>query len=495
MTCFLLKALTIFHSVRELKGIPTIRKVWHMNVRVKFLGGAQSVTGSKYLLEIDDFKLMIDCGLFQGLKELRLRNWDPFPMDASTIDAIILTHAHIDHSGYLPRLVNEGFSGPVYCTTATASLLDIMLKDAAKLQEEEAEFARKKGYSRHDPPKPLFDSKDAIQALSLLKPYDYDHDVSIVDRINIKFLNAGHILGSSIVTMLLTGETQTKKLVFSGDLGRYDQPLLHDPAEIHEADILFLESTYGDRLNKEESPEEKLAEVVNEAFENQGCLLIPSFAVGRTQLLLYYFHLLLKKNLIPDCKIFIDSPMAINATNLHKKHREDHKLNVGEHGHVSVFDDPHFHYYKSQESSINLNTVEKGAVIISASGMCTGGRIVHHLYNRLTRKNDTVLFVGYQAEGTRGRKIVEGETTSRIFGLNVPVKCNVRSIQGLSAHADQQELIDWSGHIKSAPKMVFIVHGEIKSAQTLAKKLEAHHKWPNIIIPNYLESFELFKAI
>lgn len=466
-----------------------------MNVRVKFLGGAQSVTGSKYLLEIDQHKIMIDCGLFQGLKELRTRNWDPFPIDPKAIDAIILTHAHIDHSGYLPRLVGEGFSGPVYCTTATASLLDIMLKDAAKLQEEEAEFAKKKGYSKHNPPLPLFDLKDAIEALSLLRPYDYGQDVAVVDRINIRFSNAGHILGSSIVSMQLTGETQTKSLVFSGDLGRYDQPLLHDPVAVEKADILFIESTYGDRLNKEESPEEKLAEVVNEAFNNRGCLLIPSFAVGRTQLLLYYFHLLLKKKLIPDCKIYIDSPMAINATNLHKKHRKDHKLNVGEHEHVSVFDDPHFYYYKSQDSSINLNTVDQGAVIISASGMCTGGRIVHHLYNRLTRKNDTLLFVGYQAEGSRGRKLVEGEKTSRIFGMNVPVKCQIRSIQGLSAHADQQELIEWAGKIESTPKMVFIVHGEIKSAQTLAKKLGEAYHWPNIVIPNYLESFELFQSI
>ncbi|MEO9805626.1 MAG: MBL fold metallo-hydrolase [Reichenbachiella sp.] len=466
-----------------------------MNVRVKFLGGAQSVTGSKYLLEIDHFKLLVDCGLFQGLKELRLRNWDSLPIEATSIDAVILTHAHIDHSGYLPRLVNEGFSGPIYCTSPTASLLDIMLKDAAKLQEEEAEFARKKGYSKHHPPKPLFNTKDAEQALSLLEPSGYHRPVTIADHIEATFYDAGHILGSSIVSLQISGQQQKKNIVFSGDLGRYNQPLLYDPYPMKKADVLFIESTYGNRINAEDRVEDKLAEIVKNAFSKSGCLLIPSFAVGRTQLLLYYLHYLLEKKLIPDCKIFIDSPMAINATYLHKKHRKDHRLSVGKLEHESIFDDPHFHYYRSQDSSENLNAIDSGAVIISASGMCTGGRILHHLFHRLGRSNDTLLFVGFQAEGTRGRRIMEGEPSTRIFGIDVKVKCNIAHLNGLSAHADQNELIKWASQIKSPPKFTFVIHGESQSTASLSKLLTDRLQWPNVVVPEYLESVELFKGI
>jgi len=466
-----------------------------MDVRVKFLGGAQTVTGSKYLLEIDDFNLLLDCGLFQGLKNLRTRNWDDFPIDASQVDVIVLTHAHIDHSGYLPRIVKQGFSGPIYCTNATASLLEIMLKDAAKLQEEEAEFARKKGYSHHSPPLPLFKMEDAEKALSMIKEVHYQNEVSISEKISCIFEDAGHILGSSIVTFKLHGDKQKKKIVFSGDLGRYNQPLLKDPTPVKEADILFIESTYGSRNNVINDVEEQLAGIVNETFQNGGCLLIPSFAVGRTQLLLYYFHYLISNKLIPECNVYIDSPMAISATYLHKVHREDHKLSVGRQEHESIFDDGHFKYYRSQESSVNLNSLDKNAVIISASGMCTGGRILHHLYHRLSRKNDTLLFVGYQAEGTRGRRILDGEPESRIFGIDVDVKCNIKQIDGLSAHADQSELLQWASRIKSAPKMTFIVHGELESSKTMASKLNEELDWPNVVIPEYLESFELFTGI
>ncbi|WP_420582363.1 MBL fold metallo-hydrolase RNA specificity domain-containing protein [Reichenbachiella sp.] len=466
-----------------------------MNVRVKFLGGARSVTGSKYLLEIDKFKILLDCGLFQGLKELRLRNWDKFPLDPATIDAVIITHAHIDHSGYLPLLVKEGFTGPVYCTAATASLLEILLKDAAKLQEEEAEFAKKKGYSKHNPPKPLFTIRDAEQALALLESVAYKDTLSIIPTIQATFFDAGHILGSSIVSLDILGPIQKKTIVFSGDLGRYDQPLLYDPTAIKHADVLFVESTYGDRMNEEDSTETRLAQIVNEAFEQKGCLLIPSFAVGRTQLLLYYFHHLLEKKLIPDCKVYIDSPMAINATYLHKKHRKDHKLSVGKNEHASIFDDGHFQYYKSQESSNNLNNIEKGAIIISASGMCTGGRILHHLFHRLPRKNDTLLFVGYQAIGSRGRKILEGDETSRIFGLEVPIKSHIKYLNGLSAHADQSELMQWVSQISRPPKYTFVVHGEPDSAKTFANKISSSLAWSNVIVPQYLESIELFRGI
>lgn len=464
-----------------------------MDVKVKFLGAAKTVTGSKYYLEIDDFNLLVDCGLFQGLKEQRLRNWSELPVDVNKIDAVVLTHAHIDHSGYLPRLVKDGFSGPIYCTSATASLLEIMLRDAAKLQEEEAEFARKKGYSRHENPQPLFNSDDAEAALSMLVPHPYKKTITISDRVQVSFYDAGHILGSSIVELLLHGSTQQKKIVFSGDLGRYNQPLLHDPTTMEEADILFIESTYGDRLNSNENLAEEFATIVNEALDKGGCLLIPSFAVGRTQLLLYYFHYLFENKLVPEIPVYVDSPMAISATQIHKKHREDHKLSEGRED--SIFDNAFFKYYRSQESSLNLNDVNNQAVIISASGMCTGGRILHHLYHRLPRKNDTLLFTGYQAEGTRGRRLLEGEPTSRIFGIDVPVKCHVKHINGLSAHGDQAELLRWAGNYKNAPKMTFIVHGEEKGATIMARKLQKELNWPNVVVPNYLESFELFSAI
>jgi metallo-beta-lactamase family protein len=466
-----------------------------MDVRVKFLGGAQSVTGSKYLLEIDDYRLLIDCGLFQGLKPLRMRNWTPFPIDASSIDAIILTHAHIDHSGYLPRIVNEGFAGPVYCTSATAALLEIMLLDAAKLQEEEAGYARKKGYSKHENPLPLFNTKDAQVALNLLKGYEYNEPLTISDGIQVVFHEAGHILGSSIITLLLSGKQQRKTIVFSGDLGRYDQPLHDPPTSLNQADVLFVESTYGNRINTSGNIEEIFAELINEAFQKGGCLLIPSFAVGRTQLLLYYLFTLMQKQLIPRTPVYLDSPMAINTTSLYKKYRRYHKLHSESLGKISLFDFEQFKYYRNQEQSMNLNEIKNSSIIISASGMCTGGRILHHLYHRLQRKQDTVLFAGYQPKGTRGRKILDGDPTSRIFGIDVPVKSNVKQLNGLSAHADQNELLQWLGSFESSPKITFIVHGEIESAEALKKKIEDKYEWNNVIIPDYLESYKLFSHI
>ncbi|MFT7381226.1 MAG: metallo-beta-lactamase family protein [Roseivirga sp.] len=466
-----------------------------MDVRVKFLGGAKSVTGSKYLLEIGHKRLLVDCGLFQGLKELRLRNWAEFPVDATSIDAIILTHAHIDHSGYLPRIVKDGFSGPIYCTEATASLLEIMLKDAAKLQVEEADYINKKGYSKHNPPLPLFDIADAEKALGMLEALPYMDSVGIFENVKATFFDAGHILGSSIVSLSIEGETQQKRIVFSGDLGRYHQHVHNDPSPIDQADVLFIESTYGDRDNVAHNVENQLATIVKDTFNNGGCLLIPAFAVGRTQLLLYYFFQLLEKKLIPQCEIYIDSPMAISTTNLFKVHPNDHKLGIGRETEDSIFDYAHFKYYRSQESSISINNIESNAVIISASGMCTGGRILQHLYNRLPHKKDTLLFAGYQAEGTRGRKIQEGELTSRIYGDEIPVLCKTESIYGLSAHADRQELMYWASQFKQAPKIAFVVHGELASATHFSEKLMGELHWPNVVIPNYLESFELFTGI
>lgn len=466
-----------------------------MNIRVKFLGGARSVTGSKYLLEIDDKKILIDCGLFQGLKSLRLRNWDKLPIEENSIDAIILTHAHIDHSGYLPKVVKEGFTGKIHCTTATAGLLDIMLLDAAKLQEEEADFAKKKGYSKHENPQPLFNTKDAEAALALLKSHYYEQKEEIIPGVMATFHDAGHILGSSIVELEIQGSSFTKTIVFSGDLGRYDRPILHNPATVTHADILFVESTYGDRLNENEGVEEKFAELINQALDRNGCLLIPAFAIGRTQLLLHYIKTFMEAGKIPQVPVYVDSPMAISATKLYRDYPSYHKLTSKELSNPSIFDYHHIKYYQSQEASTSLNNIEKNAIIISASGMCTGGRILHHLYHRLQRRNDTVLFVGYQAEGTRGRRLLDGEPTSRIFGIDVPVNCNIVHLNGLSAHADRDELLKWLHNFKESPKMTFIIHGEEKSATAFSQSIKEELGWQNVIIPEYLESFELFQGI
>jgi metallo-beta-lactamase family protein len=466
-----------------------------MKVRLKFLGAARSVTGSKYLLEIDDKKVLIDCGLFQGQKELRLRNWDRLPVDPKSIDKIVITHAHIDHIGYLPRLVKDGFRGRIICTHATEDLMRIMLKDAAKLQEEEALFAFKKGYSKHSKPEPLFNEEDAERVFDFVDSVGFDREIKLWTNLSLIYYMAGHILGSAMVELVLSGKGTKKKIVFSGDLGRYDDPIMHPPKSVKEADILFIESTYGDRINPIDQVESDLVKIIHEANDRQGVIIVPAFAVGRTQLLIYYFHQLMEKKLIPLLPIYIDSPMAINVTDLYERHSGEHKIKVvHDHGRlISIFDDPHVYFCNSTESSKALNDLKRTAIIISASGMATGGRILHHLYHRLRNENDTVLFAGYQAEGSRGRRILEGEPTVKIFGEDVPVKCQVREINGLSAHADQRELLRWLSAIKDSPKITFITHGEIQSSTALANKIE-ELGWKTVI-PEYLESFELFNGI
>jgi metallo-beta-lactamase family protein len=461
-----------------------------MNVRVRFFGGARSVTGSKYLLEIDDFKLLIDCGLFQGLKKLRLRNWDSFPMPPSEIDAVVLTHAHIDHSGYLPKLVDEGFSGKIYCTYPTEELVKILLLDSGKLQEEEAAFARRKGYSKHENPKPLYGIREAEQVFPLLKAFGYTERIKITKDIAITFQDAGHILGSAIVEVHLKGDTQTKTIVFSGDLGRYDQPVFFDPAPIKEADVLFVESTYGDRESIENDVAGEMAKIIHETVDAGGTMLIPAFAVGRTQLVIYYLHELMTQGRIPELPIYIDSPMAISVTDLYRRNPTCHKLRQDRY--TSIFDYKQIRYRRSQEKSKDLNEQKKSSIIVSASGMATGGRVLHHLYHRLPREQDTVLFVGFQAVGTRGRRILEGEPSVKIFGQEVPVRCKVRKMNGLSAHADKSELFRWLGNIEDSPKFTFIIHGEPESALSFRDAIKEKLGWHNVVVPDYLDSETLF---
>ena len=466
-----------------------------MDVRIKFLGAVRSVTGSKYLLEIDNRRILVDCGLFQGQKELRLRNWSKLPIEPAEIDVVLITHAHIDHTGYLPRLVKDGFGGRIICTQATEDLMNIMLLDAGKLQEEEAQFAFKRGYSKHSKPEPLFGTEDARKVLAMIESHPMNATIKVIDGVSIMFRNAGHILGAAIIEMTLKGTTQQKKIVFSGDLGRNNDPIMRPPTKITSADILLVESTYGDRLNPMEEVEKDLAKAINDSYNARGTVIMPAFAVGRTQNLLFYLNKLMTAGDIPEIPIFIDSPMAINVTGLYEKHSDSHKLNVrNQNGNLlSVFDSRNIHFCNSSESSRELNDRRDPGIIISASGMCTGGRILHHLYHRLPNKHDTILFVGYQAEGTRGRNIQDGAESVRIFGIEVPIKCSVKEIHGLSAHADQLELVGWISHFDSAPKMTFVTHGELDPATALQAKIKA--KGWNCTIPEYLESFELFSSI
>ncbi len=467
-----------------------------MDVRIKFLGAARSVTGSKHLLEIDDKKVLVDCGMFQGQKELRLRNWDKLPVDPKEIDIVVITHAHIDHTGYLPRLVKDGFSGKIICTSATEDLMQIMLLDAAKLQEEEALFAFKRGYSKHSKPEPLFTVDDAKLVAQLVEGHPFKKEIQILPNVSIIFHNAGHILGAAIVEMKLKGDSQEKKIVFSGDLGRYNDPIMYDPEAISDADIILTESTYGDRLNPMEDVEGQLAQIVNDTYHNNGVLVIPAFAVGRSQLLIFYLHQLMEAKKIPLLPIFLDSPMAISVTKIYEKHAEAHKIKVTEsHNELtSIFDAPNIHFCNSQESSKALNDMKKPSIIISASGMATGGRVLHHLFLRLPHENDTVMLAGYQAEGSRGRDIQEGEKFIKIFGEQVPVRCHVREVHGLSAHADQSELLRWLSNFKKAPKTIFIVHGEEASASVFSKLIQEKLGW-NTVIPEYLQTVNLFSRI
>ncbi|MCS6795982.1 MAG: MBL fold metallo-hydrolase [Raineya sp.] len=466
-----------------------------MNINIRFLGASQEVTGSKFLLEVDDYKILIDCGLFQGKKELRLLNWADFPINPAEIHCILLTHAHIDHTGYLPRLVKQGYHNPIHCTHPTKDLVKILLLDSAKLQEEEAFYASKKGYSKHNPPLPLYDEKDAQKVFPLLQSHPFQRWITLKENIQIRFQTAGHILGAAIIEVLLQGEIETKKIVFSGDLGRYHDPLMPPPTAIREADILLVESTYGNRNNVDIFPEKELGRIVRQTIK-QGCLVIPAFSVGRTQSVLYHLTQLLEKQEIPNVPIFVDSPMAIDVTELYDKYDDCHSLEKAVFQKEPNFlKHPNIHYYQSQEESISLNEIRKGAIIISASGMATGGRILHHLYNRLPNLHDTILFVGYQSEGTRGRDLLDGAENIKIFGTYVPVKAQIEYIAGLSAHADQEELLQWLANFTKAPKITFITHGEKEASQTLASLIQQKFHWKNVVIPNYLEGFVLFRGV
>ncbi len=465
-----------------------------MNVTVKFLGASQTVTGSRFLLNIGDFRLLFDCGLFQGLKELRLRNWEQFPVEPASIDAIVISHAHIDHSGYLPKLVKEGFNGPVYCTPPSADLMQLMLLDSARLQEEEASYAHEKGYSRHSNPLPLYTTGDVQKVFGLFKKFPFGQRISIHDRVDIVFNEAGHLLGAAVTEIFIKGDHHEKKIVFSGDLGRKDDIMLRPPAPIKHADVLFIESTYGNKDNPIMDPAKDLERIVNETFANNGILLIPAFAVGRTQLLLYYFHQLMEADRIPDVPVYIDSPMATSATYLYYNYPQYHKVEFNRNQFAAQLETNMLVFVKTSRHSRELNALKSKAIIISSSGMMTGGRILHHMYHRLRNSQDTLLISGYQAEGTRGRRLVDKEPAIKIFGEMVPVNCKLENVTSLSGHADRGELFAWMKNFSGSPGLAFVVHGEKPGITRYAEAIREKMQW-HVVEPQYLESVSLFDGI
>lgn len=452
---------------------------------LQFLGGAGTVTGSKFLLTAGKDQFLLDCGLFQGLKEYRLRNWASLPIRAKDLTAVILTHAHIDHSGYLPKLVQQGFQGPVYATSGSCDLLQVLLPDAAHLQEEEARYANRRGYSKHKPALPLYTVEDAFRTLGMLRRTGYSKEVDLAEGFSLRFFRTGHILGAAAVRISLEVGGAIRRLVDSGDLGRYGRPILKDPESLGQADWLLVESTYGDRFHAEK-PEEELAKVIQEVADEKGCLIIPSFAVGRTQELIYFIRQLEDQGKIPSLPVYIDSPMAINATDIYCAHLEEHDLDMKllMNRKLCPLCCKRFHLARSPQESKAINNLSGPLIIVSASGMATGGRVLHHLKLRLPDPKTTVLFVGFQAEGTRGRALQEGKREIKILGEMVPVRAKIKTIDGFSAHADQRDILRWLDGFTKAPQKTFVVHGEPAASSALADLIRKKLKWETEIPQN-----------
>jgi metallo-beta-lactamase family protein len=459
---------------------------------IQFLGATGCVTGSRFLVECRTGKVLVDCGLFQGNKELRLRNWAPFPVDLNQLQHIILTHAHLDHTGYLPRLVKEGFRGTVYASPATVDLCGILWADSGHLQEEDARFANKMGFSKHQPALPLYTEVEGIEAAGCLQHVPYVVEQALSASCSFSLATAGHIFGSSFVCMRLQENGNARTLVFSGDLGRYDQPITPDPSPIEEADYLVVESTYGDRLHQGADPKAELAEIINRTARRGGMILIPSFAVGRTQELLYILRELEDAGQITHLPVYVDSPMAIDATQILLKYPEEHDLEMTamESAGLDPLNSRQVNFVRTREQSQALNDQRYPVIIIASSGMATGGRVLHHLAHRLGDRRNTVLFVGYQAEGTRGRALLEGAPAIKIHGQMVAVQAEIKSLEQFSAHADYAEILRWLRHFRRAPRKTFIIHGEPAQRAALAEKIKTQLQW-EVVLPDYLNRFEL----
>lgn len=482
-------------------------------MKLTFLGAARTVTGSKHLLDAGSAHVLVDCGLFQGLKELRLRNWQPLPIKAADIAAVVLTHAHLDHCGYLPRLVREGFRGRVFCTPGTQDLCRIVLPDSGRIQEEDAAHANRHAFSRHTPALPLYTEADAFRAISQLQPVGYDRPVPVADGVEVDFINAGHLLGSGYARIRTNGRT----ILFGGDLGRYDRPVLPDPTTVEEADFLLVESTYGNRVHEKDDDGEKLARVMRDTAERGGKVIIPAFAIGRVEELLYWIKRLEEEKRIPVLPVFVDSPMATEALARYSARvRElDPELQPEEHDQkaphgpadrseppaerraharrerqLCIFCTERFRTISSAQESKELTQSRMPAIVISASGMATGGRVLHHLKAALPDARNTVLFVGFQAEGTRGRSLVDGVREIKIHGQPVPVHARIEKIDSMSAHADSQEIMRWLGGFTRPPQTTFLVHGEVAAMEGLHRTIASSLKW-NAMMPEHQQTVEL----
>jgi metallo-beta-lactamase family protein len=484
-----------------------------MTPTLTFLGAARTVTGSKHLLDTGTAKVLVDCGLFQGLKELRLRNWGPLPIKATDIDAVVLTHAHLDHCGYLPRLVAQGFRGRIFCTPGTQDLCRIVLPDSGRIQEEDAASANRHKYSKHSPALPLYTEADAFRAITQLQPVGYDRPIPVASGVEVDFINAGHLLGSAFARVRAAGQT----LLFGGDLGRFSRPVLPDPTMVTEADYLLVESTYGNRIHQNDDDGEQLAQAIATTVERNGRLIIPAFAVGRVEELIYWIKRLEDARRIPVLPVFVDSPMAAEALARYTErvkeldadlHPEAHD-EIAPHGpaargesverrrrearherQVAAFATQRFRTIASTQESKELTASKTPAIVISSSGMATGGRVLHHLRAALPDSRNTVVLVGFQAEGTRGRLLADGVQALKIHGQMVPVHARIAKIDSMSAHADSGEILRWLGGFTRPPALTFLVHGEPVAMSALATKIEAELRWKTKM-PQHGERVEL----
>jgi len=453
-----------------------------MMVKIQFLGAAQTVTGSKYYLETDGLKLLIDCGMFQGLKTLRLQNWLPLPIDVSSVDMVLLTHGHLDHTGYLPRLLKQGFKGKILGTAPTLAIAAIILRDSAKIHEEEAEKANKEGYSKHSPALPFYTLEEADKAIDLFQAAEPDQLIKLSEGVQLRFTYNGHILGATYITLNI----DEKEYVFSGDIGRPNDLLLMDPKRPVWADYLFLESTYGNKLHPDEDVESILIELVHKTIHEQGILLIPSFAVERLQLLMVILWRLYQKNRIPNIPIFIDSPMGTDVLELFERFPEWHKMPLSD---LSAMCD-HMTLTSSYRDTWKTIDDPRPKIVIAGSGMLSGGRILTYIKQKIEIDTTTILIVGYQAEGTRGRKLLEGASEIRIFGKDLKVKASVVHLESLSAHADQAELMNWLSDIKNIPENTFLIHGESEVLEGFKAMITETLGW-RVTIPNLWDTVQL----